>query len=310
VLKDAVGRRVTDKATLARVRALAIPPAWTNVWICRGPDGHIQAVGRDARGRKQYRYHPEWTSVRDASKFDRLVAFGEALPKIRAATDAHLRKRELCRDRVLATIVRIMEKTAIRVGNDEYARANGSYGLTTMRDRHATVNGATVRFHFRAKSGILQHVELDDARLAAMVKRCQDLPGQTLFQYIDDQGGRRDVDSSDVNAYLRAAGGGEFSAKDFRTWNATVLAAAELAAAAAAPGVATLSMTGKKRLLNDAIGRVAEQLGNTRAVCRKCYIHPEVIDSFLSGKTVKPGSTHSRPGLTPWETAVVAFLKR
>ena len=309
ILKNAAGRRVTDAAMLARVRALAIPPAWTDVWICPSPHGHIQAVGRDARGRKQYRYHTAWTTVRDSSKFDHVVAFGESLPKIRAVTESHLRKRELSRERVLATIVRIMEKTAIRVGNEEYARANGSYGLTTMRDRHATVKGGTVRFDFRAKSGILQHVELDDARLAAIVKRCQDLPGQTLFQYLDPDGTRRDVDSADVNAYLRAAGKGDFTAKDFRTWTATVLAASELAATDATAAESTVTMTARKRLMNDAIGKVAEHLGNTRTVCRKCYIHPAVMSGFLAGKTVKSGSAHVRRGLTAWETAVVTFLK-
>ncbi len=309
ILKNAAGRVVTDAATLARVRALAIPPAWTDVWICASPHGHIQAVGRDARGRKQYRYHANWTTVRDSSKFDRVVAFGEALPKIRAVTESHLRKRELSRERVLATIVRIMEKTAIRVGNEEYKRANGSYGLTTMQDRHATVRGGKVRFDFRAKSGILQHVELDDARLAAIVKRCQDIPGQTLFQYLDPQGKRSDVDSSDVNDYLREAGKGDFTAKDFRTWTATVLAAAEFAAAEAVAESAPVSVTARKRLMNDAISKVAEQLGNTRAVCRKCYIHPAVMTGFLTGKTVKSSGARARRGLTAWETAVVTFLK-
>lgn len=306
--RDQSGMRLTDKATLNRIRHLAIPPAWTDVWICPNARGHIQAVGRDARGRKQYRYHPDWVATRDSSKFDRMIEFGKTLPKLRACTDGHLRRAPLCRERVLATIVRIMEKTAIRVGNEEYARTNGSYGLTTMKGRHARANGRRVVFNFRAKSGVLQHVELDDARLAAMVKKCQDLPGQTLFQYLDDTGTPREVDSSDVNEYLRSISGSDFTAKDFRTWIATVLAATELAATAARADCPT-SVTGRKRELTHAIAVVATQLGNTQAVCRKSYIHPAVMNGFLDGRTIDiaPGS---KPGVSACEAAVIKFLSK
>ena len=306
--RDQSGRKLTDKATLGRIRGLVIPPAWTDVWICPAARGHIQAIGRDARGRKQYRYHPEWTATRDSSKFHRMVEFGRALPQIRARTDGHLRRAPLCRERVLATIVRIMEKTAIRVGNEEYARANGSYGLTTMKDKHATAKRGRVVFNFRAKSGVLQHVELDDARLAAMVKRCQDLPGQTLFQYLDEDGTPREVDSSDVNAYLREVSGSDFTAKDFRTWIATVLAATELAAAFARPDCPA-SVTGRRRELKRAIAVVAAQLGNTQAVCRKAYIHPAVMTGFLEGRTIRIASS-GKPGISACEGALIAFLSK
>jgi DNA topoisomerase-1 len=310
VFKDAAGRRVTNPVTLKRVRALAIPPAWTDVWISATPRGHIQAIGRDARGRKQYRYHAAWTAARDSGKFHRTVAFGQALPQIRRRTEQHLRRRPLCRERVMATLVRIMEKTSIRIGNDEYARLNGSYGLTTMRSRHARVHGRHVNFDFRAKSGVLQHVDLEDARLARLVKQCQELPGQTLFQYVDEHGVRREVSSGDVNAYLRDVSGGDFTAKDFRTWTATVLAAVELAHADAQPETPT-SVTARTRRLNAAIGVVAAQLGNTRTVCRQCYIHPAVVQGYLAGDTVTLAK-RPRPvrGLTAAESAVIRFLQR
>lgn len=306
--RDQSGKRITDAGTLARIRGLAIPPAWTDVWICPTARGHIQAIGRDARGRKQYRYHPEWTATRDSSKFHRMIEFGRALPQIRSRTDGHLRRAPLCRERVLATIVRIMEKTAIRVGNEEYVRANGSYGLTTMQDKHASAKNGRVVFKFRAKSGVLQHVELDDPRLAAMVKDCQDLPGQTLFQYLDESGTPREVDSSDVNAYLRDVSGSDFTAKDFRTWIATVLAAAELAAAAARPDCPT-SLTGRRRELKSAIAVVAAQLGNTQAVCRKSYIHPAVMSGFLEGRTIGIGRA-GRMRVSACETALIKFLSK
>ena len=304
--RDQSGRKVTDKATLTRIRGLVIPPAWTDVWICPNARGHIQAIGRDARGRKQYRYHPEWTATRDSSKFHRMIEFGRVLPQIRSRTDGHLRRAPLCRERVLATIVRIMEKTAIRIGNEEYARTNGSYGLTTMQDKHASAKDGRVVFRFRAKSGVLQHVELDDARLAAMVKTCQDLPGQTLFQYLDDNGTPREVDSSDVNAYLRDLSGSDFTAKDFRTWIATVLAATELAAAAARPDCPE-SLTGRRRELKRAIAVVAAQLGNTQAVCRKSYIHPAVMTGFLEGRTIQIAQA-GKAGVSACETALTDFL--
>src|SRR5436190_10175993 len=219
------GGAITDAAERARINALAIPPAWTDVWICPSPNGHLQATGRDARGRKQYRYHPRWREVRDEVKYGRLIKFAEALPSIRMRTNADLAKSGLPREKVLAAVVQLLEKTLIRVGNEEYARQNGSIGLTTMRDAHAKVSGSTVRFEFRGKSGIRHAVDLNDRRLAAIVKACRDLPGYELFQYIDDDGTRQVIDSCDVNDYLREICGSDFTAKDFRTWSGTVLAA-------------------------------------------------------------------------------------
>jgi DNA topoisomerase I len=305
---DASGRRITDKQVVQRIYALAIPPAWTDVWICPDPDGHLQATGRDARRRKQYRYHPRWRVVRDDVKYGRLVSFAASLPKIRARTRGDLAKAGLPREKVLATVVQLLERTLIRVGNEEYARQNGSIGLTTMRDAHAKVNGATVRFEFRGKSGIRHAVDLNDRRLAAIVKACRDLPGYELFQYVDDDGTRQAIDSSDVNAYLREICGDDFTAKDFRTWSGTVLAARALAGAA---GFAN-QREARRKVVN-AIESVARSLGNTKTVCRKSYVHPAVIDAFLGGMTIRVGKV--RPlravvttGLSAEERAVVALV--
>jgi DNA topoisomerase-1 len=265
------GKTVRDRATLARIRALAIPPAWTEVWIAPDPRGHIQATGRDARRRKQYRYHPSWHEVRHETKFGRMLAFSAALPKIRRALDADLALSGLPRRKVLATVVRLLETTRIRVGNQEYARANDSFGLTTLRTRQVRVNGSTMSFRFRGKSGVQHDVALNDRKLATIVRRMRDLPGYELFQYVDEAGERRAVDSADVNEYLRSAAGEEFTSKDFRTWAGTVLAAQ------------ALHQCGKNQL-KQAIARVARQLGNTPAVCRKCYIHPAVIDAYLEDR--------------------------
>ncbi len=227
--RDAEGRAVRDRETLDRIRALAIPPAWKDVWICTSPEGHIQATGRDSRGRKQYRYHPRWRQVRDAAKYDRLIAFARALPKIRRRVARDLARPGLPREKVLAAVVRLLETTSIRIGNTEYARTNRSFGLTTLRDRHAQVNGPSIRFRFRGKHGIEHEIDLEDRRLAQIVRRCRELPGQELFQYVDESGVVHDVGSEDVNDYLRAVGGKEFTAKDFRTWVGTVLATLALA---------------------------------------------------------------------------------
>jgi DNA topoisomerase-1 len=279
---DASGRTVSDRQVLQRIKALVIPPAWTDVWICADPRGHLQATGRDARGRKQYRYHPRWRDVRDEVKYGKLIAFARALPQIRARTAADLKKEGLPREKVLATVVQLLAKTLIRVGNEEYAKQNGSVGLTTMRDQHAKVNGARVRFEFRGKSRIQHAVDLEDKRLARIVKACRDLPGYELFQYVDEDGTRQVIDSADVNAYLRDITGEDFTAKDFRTWAGTVLAAEELSAAARFSSTAQA----KKNIVK-AVEAVARRLGNTKAVCRKSYIHPAILDAYLDGVHIR-----------------------
>jgi DNA topoisomerase I len=275
---DPEGTRITDKKTLERIRKLAIPPAYTDVWICPSPNGHIQATGRDARGRKQYRYHPKWREVRDETKFGRMVAFSEVLPKIRARVEADLALPGLPREKVLATVVRLLECTNIRVGNDEYARANGSYGLTTLRDKHVEVSGGSLRFSFKGKSGKTHEVELTDRRLARIVRRCREVPGEELFQYLDDEGGRQTIGSGDVNDYLREISGQEFTAKDFRTWAGTLLAVAALREL----GPMDTEREAKSAIVK-AVDRVADQLNNTRAVCRKYYVHPTVFETYLAG---------------------------
>ena len=309
---DAGGRRIADAATLGRIKRLAIPPAWTEVWICPRDDGHIQATGRDARGRKQYRYHADWRAVRDETKYERMLAFGKALPKIRRRVARDLRRPGLGREKVLATMVRLLETTLVRVGNEEYARANGSVGLSTMRDRHVEVTRDKLRFQFKGKSGKRHDIELRDPRIAKIVQRVQDLPGQELFQYIDDEGHPQDVKSEDVNNYLREIAGAEFSAKDFRTWAGTVLAAIALRQF---ERFGTKAQA--KRNLVAAIERVAERLGNTPAVCRKCYIHPVILDSYLDGATVdlilqktEDSLRHDLPNLDAAEGAVLAFLQQ
>lgn len=305
------GRPIRDAGELARIRRLAIPPAWTQVWICPQANGHIQATGRDQRGRKQYRYHEDWRATRDATKYGRLIAFGRALPRIRARVAQDLKQRGLGREKVLATIVRLLETTLIRVGNDEYARENGSYGLTTLRNRHARVRGAKVTFSFTGKSGKKHEIDLKEPRLAQIVARMQDLPGQELFGYVAEDGDVIDVKSDDVNAYLREVASEEFSAKDFRTWAGTVLAARLLAVAAVEP-----EHKHTKKNLAAVVKGVAERLGNTPAVCRKCYIHPAVLDAYLTGEVVDAARATAEPnpppaaGLSAEEKAVLAFLER
>ena len=276
VYVDRRGKRVRSPRELARFRSLAIPPAWSDVWISADPAGHLQAVGRDARGRKQYRYHAKWRDVRDRTKYDRMIAFARALPKIRRAVRRDLALPRLPREKVLAAVVSLLESTHIRVGNPEYLRQNNSRGLTTLYDRHVEVSGSRLRFRFRGKSGRIREVEMSDACLARIVRRCQEIPGQELFQYLDDEGTPQSIASSDVNQYLREISGEEFTAKDFRTWAGTVLANASLKRLKAAR-----SKTEAKRNVVHVIAAVAEQLGNTPAICRKSYIHPQVIDSYL-----------------------------
>lgn len=309
--RDEHGRVVRDRDTLRRIRALVIPPAWTQVWICPLPDGHIQAHGRDARGRKQYRYHARFRAIRDETKYERMLAFGRALPDLRRRVDLDLRKPGLCRDKVLATVVRLLEITLIRIGNDEYARQNGSFGLTTMLNRHVDVDGSTVRFHFRGKSGKQHEVDVHDRRLARLLQRFHDLPGQQLFQWVDDDGNRHPVESADVNAYLKAIGGGDFTAKDFRTWAGTVLVARALAELEAFD-----SRAAAKRNIVAAVRAVAARLGNTPAVCRRCYVHPEIFDSYLDGNLVRTLRARAEkalredlPHLGSEEAAVLMLLR-
>jgi DNA topoisomerase-1 len=309
--RSASGGTVNDRATLARIKRLAIPPAWTEVWICPHDNGHIQATGRDVRGRKQYRYHSDWRAVRDETKYERMIAFGRALPKIRKRVARDLARPGLGREKVLATMVRLLETTLVRVGNEEYARANGSFGLSTMHDEHAKIRGGTIRFEFKGKSGKRHHIELHDPRLARIVRGTQDLPGQELFQYLDEHGAVQDVKSDDVNAYLREIAGEEFSAKDFRTWAGTVLTAIALHEF---ERFATKAEA-KKNLVR-AIEHVAEKLGNTPSVCRKCYIHPVVLSSYLDGATIatlraktEDALGHGLPRLSGAEGAVLAFLE-
>ena len=300
------GRALRAPDELQRVKALGIPPAWTRVWICPDPNGHLQATGRDARGRKQYRYHARWRDVRDEVKYGRLIAFAEALPDIRRRTDADLASPGLPREKVLAAVVQLLEKTLIRVGNEEYARQNGSVGLTTMKDGHAAVEGGSVRFSFRGKSGIRHAIDLRDVRLARIVKACRDLPGQELFQYVGDDGKTACIGSADVNAYLREISGQDFTAKDFRTWAGTVLAAQALAELRTAS-----SSTQAKRNVVQAIERVAKRLGNTRAVCRKCYIHPAILDAYMDGATIRSISARAKATagvLGPEERAVARMI--
>ena len=269
------GARVRDPQTLARIRALAIPPAYEQVWICSDPNGHLQATGIDARGRKQYRYHAEWRCIRDADKFARLHEFGRALTRIRKKVATDMRKPRLHRDCVIATVVRLLDRTLIRVGNEQYVKENNSYGLTTMRTRHVRVRGSKIRFDFRGKSGVRHSVLIDDPRTAEVMRCCLELPGQELFQYLDDAGEPRIVSSTDVNEYLRAAGGEDFSAKDFRTWYATLSAIEILAPLRFA------SEREAKAQIKSALTKIAAQLGNTPSMCRKCYVHPGVLTLFL-----------------------------
>jgi DNA topoisomerase-1 len=312
VYLDPDGKIIRDAETLGRIKSLAIPPAWRNVWICPMAHGHVQATGLDAKGRKQYRYHPRWREVRDETKYDRMLVFARVLPKIRRRVERDLARPGLPREKILATVVRLLETTLIRVGNEEYVRQNDSFGLTTMRDRHVDVSGASLKFEFRGKSGIPHAIDLTDRRLAKIVKQSQDLPGYELFQYIDEQGGRHSIDASDVNAYLKEIAGEEFTAKDFRTWAGTVLAARALQEFQAFDSKAQA-----KRNVVQAIESVAKRLGNTKAVCRKCYIHPDVINLYMEGsllqtltRRVKKELTRSLHDLPAEEAAVLALLQQ
>ena len=308
---DTKGKPIRDEQRLLRIKRLAIPPAWSDVWICSSPNGHIQATGRDARRRKQYRYHERWREIRDENKFDRLIVFGKALPKIRKRVQKDLALNGLPRERVLATIVQLLERSLIRIGNEEYARENKSFGLTTMQDRHVDVKGSKLRFRFRGKSGRQHEVDVTDRRIARIVSKLQDLPGQSLCQYVNDEGNVRDITSQDVNEYLREITGEDFTAKDFRTWAGTVLAAIALNAA----GEFETKKQAKANIKN-AIEAVAKILGNTPAICRQCYIHPAILEAYLNGNCVnglkrKAGQDLERKGidLGSAQAAVLKLLR-
>jgi DNA topoisomerase-1 len=301
------GRPLRDRATLTRIRALVIPPAWTEVWICPDADGHIQATGRDDRRRKQYRYHDRWRAVRDRTKFERLIEFACTLPRIRRAVSNDLRRPGLPRDKVLAAVVRLLETTCIRVGCDEYARQNHHFGLTTLHDQHVDVSGIEMRFHFKGKSGKQHDVGLRDPALARVMRNLQDLPGQRLFQYLDETGERHAIGSGDVNEYLRAVTGRDFTAKDFRTWAGTTMVMGALAA-----GEDPTSVTGGKRQIVAAIDAAAQRLGNTRTVCRSSYVHPAVLDAFSGGWLRTPPRVlraRSPRGLDELELATLRVLE-
>ena len=304
------GRTITDKAERKRLASLAIPPAYVDVWICPDPRGHIQATGRDAKGRKQYRYHPEFRELRDSSKYDRMLDFARGLPQLRAQVDADMSRRGLPVEKVLATIVFLLENTMIRVGNTRYARENKSHGLTTLRMRHVTLDGNQVRFKFKGKSGKEWNLGLRDRRVARVIRAVQEIPGQHLFQYVDDDGARRQVTSTEVNDYLRQITGRQVTAKDFRTWTGTVLAALALAEYEKADSEAAA-----KRNVRDAIESVAARLGNTPTICRQCYVHPQIIDAYLADElrleladTID--DTLTQTDLRPEETQVLRFLKK
>ena len=303
--------RLADRQALQRIRSLAIPPAWTDVSICPFADGHIQAIGRDGRGRKQYRYHPRFREVRESTKYEHVVAFAEALPAIRSKVREHMALRGLPREKVLATVVHLLETTLIRVGNDDYARQNKSYGLTTLKSRHVAVNGSGVRFRFTGKGGKQWSLQIRDRRIAKIIRACQELPGQELLQYIDEEGRQQDVTSSDVNAFLREITGQDITAKDFRTWAGTVLAAISLGEFKAFDTEAQA-----KKNVRAAIERVAARLGNTPTICRKCYVHPEVLNSYLDRSLlleiksrVESELRQELSGLRPEETAVLSLLR-
>lgn len=305
------GSKLTERDVLRRIKALAIPPAWNDVWICPFADGHVQATGRDAKGRKQYRYHPRFREVRESTKYEHVVAFAEALPVIRAKVREHMALRGLPREKVLATVVHLLETTLIRVGNDDYARQNNSYGLTTLKTRHVAVNGSEVRFRFTGKSGKQWSLRVRDRRIAKIIRECQELPGQELLQYLDQDGKPQDVTSSDVNAYLQEITGNDITAKDFRTWAGTVLAAMALNELKSFDSAAQA-----KRNLRTAIENVAARLGNTPTICRKCYVHPDVLSSYMDGQlvleikqAVENELRDTLSELQPEEAAVLAMLR-
>ena len=312
VYRDPDGKIIRDGAELARIKALAIPPAWRDVWICPGADGHLQATGRDMRGRKQHRYHTRWREIRDANKYDRMMDFAQKLPAIRRKVDEDLALPGLPRDKVIAAVVRLLETSRIRVGNEEYARQNNSFGLATMRNRHVSVSGSNIRFEFRGKSGVRHALNLNDRRLARIIKQCQELPGHELFQYIAEDGARCSIGSADVNSYLREIAGDDFSSKDFRTWAGTVLAVRTLLEL---PGAASRAQA--KKQIAKAVEGVAAKLGNTKAVCRKCYVHPAVFEAYTDGSLFKLSRSRRRKAkagamneLTNEETAVLKLLNR
>src|SRR5947199_771081 len=305
------GALVRDINTLKRIRSLAIPPAWTNVWICLYSNGHLQATGRDARGRKQYRYHPRWREVRDDAKYSKLLIFTQVLPQLRARVEGDLKRAGLQRERVLAAIVRLMELTFFRVGNSEYAKANESFGLTTLRDRHVAIEGSRIHISFRGKSGKHHETDINDRRLARIVKSCRDLPGYELFQYMDAEGQRHTVGSAEVNEYLREITGEEITAKDFRTWAGTQLAAEALREFEALDSAAE-----RKRAVDRAVEKVAKHLGNTATIYRRCYIHPAVLEGYFEGTMLQTLADNTRKylaenieGMSAEEAAVTAFLR-
>jgi DNA topoisomerase-1 len=306
------GKPVREAETLVRIRSLVVPPAWTDVWICPYQDGHIQVTARDARGRKQYRYHARWREVRDETKYEKLAAFARALPLIRRRVEADLARPGLPREKVLAAVVRLLESTFIRVGNEKYVRDNGSFGLTTLRDQHVQIKGPKIKFKFRGKSGKQHEIELDDQRLARIIRRCRDLPGYELFQYVDDDGAQRTLGSADVNDYLRGLTGKDYTAKDFRTWAGTLLAALALQEYRQFD-----SMTQAKKNVVRAIEAVAARLGNTPTICRKCYIHPRIINSYMDGTMMRALKRRAEKTLSedlhrlrPEEAAVLGLLQQ
>jgi DNA topoisomerase I len=308
---NADGKEICDEEELSRFKSLVIPPAWTEVWICPLPYGHLQATGRDAKGRKQYRYHQHWRQVRSQTKFNRMIAFGEALPDIRKRVEKDMALKGIPKQKVLATVVKLLEITKIRVGNEEYAQTNKSFGLTTMRDRHVDISGSKIRFKFRGKSGVDHDIELSDHRLAKIIKRCQDIPGQELFQYLDEEDKRQSIDSGDINDYLKEITDLDFTAKDFRTWAGTVLAAQEFYEIGRFE-----SQTQAKKNVTQAIKNVAQHLGNRPATCRKYYVHPAVIDAYMNdslfdfmekAQNQKRASSHN---LNPEEEAVLKLIEQ
>jgi len=306
------GKPLRDAAQIARIRKLAIPPAYTDVWICPLPKGHLQATGRDARGRKQYRYHADWRVARDADKFDRMLEFGRVLPRVRRRVKRDLGRSlgaHPAREAVLAALVRLLDTTLVRVGNDEYARSNGSYGLTTLRNRHAAVQGDTLRLRFRGKHGVLYDVTVEDPRVARIVRRCQAMPGQDLFEYLDETGAVRSVGSADVNEWLREAAGADITAKDFRTWHATVHALALLKEALPAAD----GRPPARRTANEILAEVAKRLGNTVAVCKKAYVHPAVLALASAGlpeEGLPSAAPATRAGLSAAEVQLLDFLRK
>ena len=301
---DPAGQRITDPDEIRRINALAVPPAYTDVWICADPRGHLQATGRDARGRKQYRYHPRWREVRVLDKYSRLRDFGLALPKLRKQLEALLAAPGFSRDKVMATVITLLDATLIRVGNTQYARDNHSYGLTTLRNRHVEINGSAILFQFRGKSGVEHQITVKDRRLARIIKRCQEIPGQNLFQYLDENGERHSITSSDVNAYLQTLTGADFTAKDYRTWAGSALALAVLRELQWQPE------SEAKRHVVEMVKNVARQLGNTPAVCRKCYIHPAVLEGFVLGTLAQLPRPRMRKGLRAEEVGLAMLLEK